>query len=71
MPTIVTERLPNTFVGDPYDAVIVRAGARSGVAIIGDLPPGLVLNPLTGRISGVASTLGDYTFDVVLNAEDV
>jgi hypothetical protein len=61
--------------GDYYDvtgsAVGVSATNNPTYSVIGgSLPPGISLNPSTGAITGVATTLGTYNFTVrALNAD--
>ncbi len=52
-------------VGVPYSSSLVATGGEPPYTfsiITGSLPPGLVLNPSTGAISGTPTTYGTYTF---------
>jgi len=52
-------------VGEAYNAVSTVAGGNAPYAFVitnGSLPPGLVLNPETGSISGTPSVAGTYNF---------
>ncbi len=37
----------------------------------GDLPGGLILNPTTGRLSGNPTNEGEYTFEILANADNM
>ena len=37
----------------------------------GDLPDGLILNPTAGRLSGNPTTEGEYTFEILANADSM
>ncbi len=56
-----------TIVGENYGLAL---NAQGGVGAIvwsvssGALPPGLILNPFTGSISGITSNPGSYTFEI-------
>lgn len=67
-----TEILPPARVGESYNHTL-RA-RTTGPAIWTDttsLPPGLVLEPQTGRLHGTVAEAGSYTFNVVvLGAQD-
>ncbi|MBI1762219.1 MAG: putative Ig domain-containing protein [Acidobacteria bacterium] len=53
--------------GVPYNQTITVNGCSApyNFAVVqGNLPPGLVLNPATGVVSGVATVVGTYSFTV-------
>jgi len=61
--------LPTAKIREPYNAVLAVAGGNSPYYFsvkTGTLPPGINLNPTTGRLSGMATTAGLYAFDVVV-----
>lgn len=66
---IQTGSLPSAGVGTPYSATLVATGGDApyawSVAGGSSLPPGLSLSP-AGTLSGSATTLGAYTFSVVV-----
>lgn len=54
-------------IAAPYDALIPASGGAppyTFALIAGALPPGLVLNTATGRITGVPTTAGIYSYTV-------
>jgi len=65
--SIVTTTLPNGAPNVPYSASL---NATGGVltylwsVAIGNLPPGLVLDPAKGQISGTPTTAGTYPFTI-------
>ena len=64
---VVTQTLPSTVEFDAYEVTLVAAGGTAPyrwTVVGGNLLPGMMLNPLTGVISGAASAAGDSTFVV-------
>lgn len=58
--------LPNGARGVAYNRTILATGGIPpySYSVTGTLPPGLSLNGATGVLSGVPTTLGDFTFTV-------
>jgi hypothetical protein len=65
----VNGTLPFAKINTPYNAVIAVGGGSSPYYFsvkTGALPPGITLHPATGRFSGVPTTPGHYTFEVIV-----
>ncbi|MEN0060777.1 MAG: Ig domain-containing protein [Myxococcota bacterium] len=62
--TIVTTELPEGRVGDVYSAAIEADKRRKWVFTAEGLPPGLILNPSSGILSGVPEERAETTFTV-------
>ena len=65
--TLSPATLPAGSVGFPYSATITAtggAGAPTFTITSGSLPPGLALNPATGAITGIPTTVGLFSFTV-------
>jgi Putative Ig domain len=61
--------LPVAKVHEPYNAVLAVGGGNFPYYFsvkTGGLPPGLTLNPVTGRFSGMPTTVGNYDFEVIV-----
>jgi hypothetical protein len=61
--------LPVAKVHEPYNAVLAVGGGNFPYYFsvkTGGLPPGLTLNPVTGRFSGMPTTAGNYDFEVIV-----
>ncbi len=61
--------LPAGTVDESYNAVIAVGGGRFPYHFsvkTGDLPPGVILNPATGTLSGKPSTAGKFSFEVLV-----
>jgi hypothetical protein len=61
--------LPLAKVNAHYNAVLAVAGGNSPYYFsvkTGALPPGITLHPATGRFSGLPTTPGHYTFEVIV-----
>src|SRR6202140_988898 len=61
--------LPVANVHEPYNAVLAVGGGNFPYYFsvkTGGLPPGLTLNPVTGRFSGMPTTVGNYNFEVIV-----
>ncbi len=68
-PVIVVSRLPNPQVGALYSGTLLAVGGSEPYFWTlqeGALPPGLSLNPLSGRISGVPQQTGQFQFTVLV-----
>ena len=64
-----TKALPSGLVGRPYAATIQVAGGVPPLSFTvtrGKLPPGILLQPNSGILSGTPSAPGDYTFTVTV-----
>jgi hypothetical protein len=65
--SITTSALPNGRVGETYLQTVAVQGGTSPYRFrvdLGQLPPGLTLDPNTGRIAGVPSQAGAFAFTV-------
>ncbi|MCW2855989.1 MAG: Ig family protein [Marmoricola sp.] len=58
-PTITTTTLPDATRGAAYTTTLTKSG-QAGTWSIQGLPAGLSLDPATGVISGIATTIGTY-----------
>ncbi|MGB7333955.1 MAG: Ig domain-containing protein, partial [Terriglobales bacterium] len=61
--------LPGGAVDEPYNAVLAVGGGNSPYHFsvkTGVLPPGVSLNPVTGRFSGKPVTAGNFAFEVIV-----
>ena len=61
--------LPVAKIHEPYNAVLAVGGGNFPYYFsvkTGGLPPGLTLNPVTGRFSGMPTTVGNYDFEVIV-----
>ena len=61
--------LPHGSVNEPYNAVLAVGGGSFPYHFsvkTGSLPPGVTLNPTTGRFSGKPSIPGNYSFEVIV-----
>lgn len=61
--------LPGGAVNEPYNAVLAVGGGNSPYHFsvkTGALPPGVSLNPVTGRFSGNPVTAGNFAFEVIV-----
>ncbi len=61
--------LPPAGINQAYNAVLSVGGGSSPYHFSvknGDLPPGVSLNPTTGRLSGTPTNSGDYSFEVIV-----
>jgi hypothetical protein len=61
--------LPNANVGTSYHQVLSVSGGQPPYNFAvgpGALPTGLVLNPQTGSISGIPTTVGNFAFTIVV-----
>ncbi len=71
---IVTERgLPKAILTANYETKLVASGGmppRTWEVIDGRLPPGLMLDPVSGAISGTPTALGQYRFAVEVSDSD-
>jgi len=69
---ITTTTLPGGVVGSPFDQPIVATGGRGPYTFVsnGGLPPGLALDPGTGRLSGTPSGSGSFSFTVTVMDQD-
>ncbi len=65
--SVATTSLPNAAMGSPYSAVLAANGGVPPLTwsiASGSLPPGLMLTPSTGQISGTPTTQNTYSFTV-------
>jgi hypothetical protein len=65
--TVNPPSLPNGTVGLPYNQAVSATGGTAPYTFIvtaGALPTGLTLNPATGAITGVPTTLGPFNFTI-------
>jgi len=64
---IVTSSLPNGRKDDPYSALVEVTGGLAPIVFSlssGSLPPGLALSPLTGKLLGIPTEIGTFTFTI-------
>lgn len=63
-PNFTTTSLPDGAVGEAYSAIVTTAGQPAPTFSVsaGALPPGLVLDPATGAITGTPTTAGAFAF---------
>lgn len=75
-PLIITNNspLPDGFVGSPYSLTFTAQGSASGYVnwgpINSNLPAGLSLDPNTGVLSGVPTTVGVKIFAIIVSSGD-
>jgi hypothetical protein len=65
--TILTESFPPSWLNYPYWAQFAACGGTppyTWSVAGGALPPGLELDPLTGRVTGVATQEGEFAFTI-------
>jgi hypothetical protein len=65
--TITTAILPDAVVGSAYSTALAASGGRTPYSWSisgGALPPGLILDSMTGAISGTPSIAGTYNFTI-------
>lgn len=65
--TVNPPTLPNGTVGTPYNQIVSASGGTSPYAFAvssGALPTNLILNSVTGAITGTPTTAGTYTFTI-------
>lgn len=66
-PEVVTKNLAGATEGDGYSATLEASGGNAPYqwsVIAGALPGGIMLNPVTGELSGSAAGFGDFSFVV-------
>lgn len=66
-PAITTESLPNGTVNEEYSQTLAATGSDTITWSLADgssLPAGLSLDENTGKISGIPTTAGSYTFTI-------
>jgi hypothetical protein len=66
-PTIITPSLPGGTRNASYSQGLAVSGGTAPVAwtlSAGSLPPGLAIDPVTGRVSGTPSSPGSFSFTV-------
>lgn len=59
--------LPDATIGTPYSEIISASGGTAPYSFsltAGALPPGLMLDPTTGELSGTLITVGNFSFTV-------
>ena len=67
MVTVNPATLPNGVVGSPYSQTVSATGGNAPYTFTvssGALPTGLILNPMTGLISGTPNAAGTFTFTI-------
>jgi len=65
--TVNPATLPNGTVGLPYNQAVSATGGTAPYTFAvtaGNLPTGLTLNPATGAITGIPTTLGTFNFTI-------
>ena len=65
--TVNPPTLPQGVIGTPYNQTITASGGVSPYTFAvtaGALPPGLILNPTSGIISGTPTTAGQFNFTI-------
>src|ERR1700722_17977999 len=70
---LIQPGLPDAILGASYSTVLSVHGGRAPYAFSvsnGQLPPGLTLNPRTGRISGDPKRAGSFDFAISVTEED-
>jgi hypothetical protein len=68
----ISTSLPGSTVGSSYRAVLSVSGGSAPYRFAvsqGQLPPGLVLNTLTGSIAGVPTQAGSFKFTITVTGE--
>ena len=70
--TLSPTELPDGETGVFYDSSVIASGGTApySYAVTGMLPPGLVLNPATGQISGTPTLSGSYPFTITATDSD-
>jgi hypothetical protein len=66
--------LPNASVGSSYLEVLSVSGGLAPYRFVvsqGELPPGLVLNPQTGSISGIPTQPGNFAFTIAVTGDPI
>ena len=66
--------LPSATVGSSYHTVLSVSGGQAPYIFAlsqGELPPGLVLNPLIGSLSGILTQAGTFKFTITITSEPV
>lgn len=63
-------------VGAFYDYTFTASAGGEDISSLnwtasGDIPGGLILNPITGKLSGNPTTEGTYTFEILANADNM
>ncbi|HEY2442332.1 MAG TPA: Ig domain-containing protein [Streptosporangiaceae bacterium] len=71
--TVTSSVLPGAIADTPYSATLTAAGGVPPYfwTVNGQMPPGLVLNLLTGEISGNPTTDGTFTFTAQVSDHSV
>lgn len=65
--TITPDTLPDATVGMMYSEQLTASGGTAPytwIVTVGVLPTGMILNPVTGIISGIPTVQGDFNFTV-------
>lgn len=68
-PVLAAKYLSGVAVGSQYSIPVTWTGDATSFAVSsGSLPPGLAVNPTTGRITGVATATGTYAFNLTASS---
>lgn len=67
-PTLTAGNPPVAASGTPYSYTLPASGSPAPTFAVtgGQLPPGIVLDPTTGQLSGSASAVGSWTFTITV-----
>jgi hypothetical protein len=72
--TITTASLPSVLIGTPYNGQLAASGGTTPYRwsiTMGNFPPGLHMDPLTGLISGTPTASGTFGFEITVTDASV